>query len=189
MCVPVLSALLMCGGKGKRMKLPFRGVKEKPLLEVYGRKLVDHSIRELDRTGIEFVALTSEYTPETECYLRDMNVNVVRAPGFGYIQDIVWFVRKKRLSFPLLVISADIVFFRSVLDDVMEFYVSGNSVALSCVDEEGKNVGINVLDGYYTMFYPNRIQPEVEMTVEGVMNVNTREDVRLAEIRFAGLRV
>jgi len=179
----MLLALLMCGGRGRRMNLPFRGVREKPLLEVCGRKLIDYSIRELDRAGIEFVALTSEYTPETERYLRDMNVNVVRSPGFGYIQDIVWFVRREMLSFPLLVISADIVFFRSVLKDVIMFYAACDSVALSCVDREGKNIGINVMDGYYTMFCPNSIQPEVEMTVEEAMNVNTREDARLAEIR------
>jgi adenosylcobinamide-phosphate guanylyltransferase len=177
----VVLALLMCGGRGNRMKLPFRGVNEKPLLKVCGKTLVEYSLSEVKRAGISVVALTSEYTPNTEKFLKSRGIRVIRAPGTGYIQDILWFVRRVRLTFPFMVISADLVFFRNVIEDVIDYYIQSNSTALSCVDREGKNIGINILDGYYSLLYPNLIQPQVEMVLEGVANVNTRDDVKAVE--------
>ncbi len=176
-------AAVMCGGRGSRMKLPFRGAGEKPLVEVCGKKLVDYVLDEL--TDLNVIAVTSPNTPETERYLKDSGVETIRAPGKGYVSDLLWFVREYNLTFPLLVLSSDLVFFENVLDFVIEKYVSSDCVALSCVSG-GKNVGINVIDGYHS-FFSDSTQPEMKLEVKGVFNVNTREDVAFVESALKSL--
>ncbi len=56
--------LLMCGGRGTRL-----GKGEKPLFEVCGMKLIDHSL--LQYRDFDIIAVTSPHTPATEGYLAE----------------------------------------------------------------------------------------------------------------------
>ncbi len=171
---PVERAVLMCGGKGSRMNLPFRGAREKPLVRVCGLRLVDHTLRALEEVGLEVTALASPNTLETERYLSSLGVDVVTASGSGYVGDLIWYLRTHRIAFPVLVLSADLIFQKNVLWQVLEAYGRCETPALSCV-KEGKHVGINVVDGYISTI--TDFQEETVVEVDGVFNVNTREDV------------
>ncbi len=183
--MPVERAILMCGGKGRRMKLPFRGEREKPLVRVCGLKLVDHSLNALLEVGLRAVALTSPNTPETGRYLSSTGVEVVTAPGFGYVNDLMWYLKTHRVAFPVLTLSADLVFEKNVLWHVLEAYGRCETPALSCV-AGGKHVGINVVDGYLSAM--TEFQEETVVEVEGVFNINTREDVFAVEKTLNFLR-
>lgn len=100
-----LSALIMAGGKGTRLKADV----EKPLLELDGRFLIDYIIDALD--GCEdidrFWAVTSPHTKQTEEYLKEMSIQVLWTPGNGYVEDMVFAIKKLGLG-KTLVISSDL---------------------------------------------------------------------------------
>ncbi len=190
-------AILMCGGKGRRMRLPFRGVNEKPLVKVCGIRLVEHALnalmdlRAMGLMDLKITALYSMYTSGTGEFLKnfkkflrrervcEVEFEVIRTPGMGYVEDLMWYLQRYRVVFPVLVVSTDLVFARNVLPDVLEYYAGCETPALSCVSESGY-MGINVVDGYFSVFCGG-LQKESVMRVEGVFNVNTREDVYAVE--------
>lgn len=102
-----LSALLMAGGKGTRLKA--EADVEKPLLELDGRFLIDYIIDALD--GCEdigrFWAVTSTHTKQTEKYLKERSIQVLRTPGNGYVKDMVFAIKKLGLG-KTLVVSSDL---------------------------------------------------------------------------------
>ncbi len=168
----------MCGGKGKRMNLPYRGAREKPLVPVSGKKLIDYSLTALKEVKLDVLALTSPNSPETENYLKEKGISVIRAPGKGYVEDMIWFIEKFRFSFPLLVVSADLIFIKNEIFRILDFYYRCDKPAITAV-KNSENVGINVVDGYYTLF--TEFQPEEKCKVKWVVNVNSRKDVECAE--------
>jgi dTDP-glucose pyrophosphorylase/CBS domain-containing protein len=60
---PVLSAVIMAGGLGKRL-LPLTEHVPKPMLPVGDRPLLERTIQQLRRAGIRDVSLTTHYLPE-----------------------------------------------------------------------------------------------------------------------------
>lgn len=58
-----LSAILMAGGKGERLR-PMTLARPKPLLEIDGRPIIDYNIRNLARAGIWDVSVTTRYLAE-----------------------------------------------------------------------------------------------------------------------------
>lgn len=58
-----LSAILMAGGKGERLK-PLTLTTPKPLLEIGGMPIIDYNIRNLARVGISDVTVTTGYLAE-----------------------------------------------------------------------------------------------------------------------------
>lgn len=58
-----LSAILMAGGKGERLR-PLTLNTPKPLLEIDGRPIIDYNIRNLARAGIRDVSVTVRYLAE-----------------------------------------------------------------------------------------------------------------------------
>ncbi|GEM_PF-3077319 len=168
----------MCGGSGRRMNLPFRGEKEKPMVRVCGKRLIEHPIEAIEEIGLEILALTSPKTCETEKFLRERGLDVVTSPGLGFVEDIVWFVREFRYANPILIVSADIVFLKNELIRILEFYLKSTKPAITAV-KNSKNVGINIIDGYHSLI--SEFQPEEVCNVRWVFNVNTREDVKIVE--------
>ena len=165
-------ALLMCGGRGTRL-----GVGEKPLFRVCGKRLVDHSLAELE--DCEVIAVTSPYTPETERYLRQLGVEVCRARGRGFIDDYREVCLEYKLSEPLLITSADIVYIRQgLIEDVISYYARSSCMSLK-VAKNDKAVGINIIDAFFIDY----VQEEEIYIVGGndVINVNTLQDAKRAE--------
>jgi len=96
----------MAGGKGERLGL---GGVEKPLLEFRGRPLIEHVFAALNKSQIEHVVtVTSPRTPCTTRWAREASIQVVRAPGQGYIQDYTWTSKRLGLQGPVLIIAADL---------------------------------------------------------------------------------
>lgn len=58
-----LSAILMAGGKGERLR-PLTLTTPKPLLEIDGMPIIDYNIRNLARAGITDVTVTTRYLAE-----------------------------------------------------------------------------------------------------------------------------
>lgn len=58
-----LSAILMAGGKGERLR-PMTETTPKPLLEIEGKAIIDYNIEALARVGVEDVTVTTRYLAE-----------------------------------------------------------------------------------------------------------------------------
>ena len=79
-------ALIMAGGKGKRMGLPV----EKPLLPFLGKPLVDwvaEAVACAEKVS-EFYVVTSMNTPETEKHCLSKGWKVLRTEAKGYHNDL-----------------------------------------------------------------------------------------------------
>jgi adenosylcobinamide-phosphate guanylyltransferase len=122
-------ALLMAGGKGGRLGL---GGVEKPLVEFRGRSLIEHVFAALNKSQIERVVIvTSPRTPCTTRWAREANIQVVRAPGQGYIQDYRWASKRLGLQGPVLIIAADLPLIDDrLIDRIIERYAKTESSAL-----------------------------------------------------------
>ncbi len=193
-----LCALIMAGGKGTRLDADV----EKPLLELGGRFLIDYVLEAV--SGCEYVdrfwSVTSPHTKRTEEYLQDRPVQVVQAPGKGYVEDLVFAVRKRGLE-KTLVISADLPLLTSGdLNRVIEEYLRQDlpamvvMVPLDIVEKIGIRPdtvrdgyvpsGVNIVDG------KNLNGGEFKLITKEskfAINVNTAGDYELAlrRIRYA----
>ncbi|AAB88935.1 MULTISPECIES: TIGR00454 family protein [Archaeoglobus] len=170
--------LLMCGGKGTRL-----GRGEKPLFEVCGMKLIDHSL--LQYKDFDVIAITSPHTPATESYLAEKGVEVYRAAGKGYIEDYSEACRELAINEPVIVASADIVYIRDIAFDIVDAYMKTIKPALTVV-MEGEPVGVNIIDSLLI----NTWQEEEIYSIEkdSVVNVNTVADVERAERLWTTMR-
>ncbi len=171
-------ALLMCGGQGKRL-----GVGEKPLFKVCGKRLVDHALTEIHT---EVVAVTSPYTPKTERYLRELGVEIYRASGKSFVEDYMEACIEMQIVEPVLIVSSDIVYLkRGLIDDVIDFYLKSEKMALKVVKGD-LPVGINVIDAFFIDY-----SQEEEIYIIGendIINVNTMEDAKRAERLWTCMR-
>lgn len=70
-----LSAILMAGGKGERLR-PLTLTTPKPLLEIDGMPIIDYNVRNLSRAGITDVTVTTRY-------LADQIISHFSRPVFG----------------------------------------------------------------------------------------------------------
>jgi len=170
--------LLLCGGRGTRL-----GIGEKPLFEVCGKKLVDHSLLQYENFPV--VAVTSPHTPMTEKYLREHGVEVFRAKGVGFIEDYSEAIIELSIQEPVIVASADIVYLKDVATEIVEAYLKTTKRALTVL-MEGNPVGVNIIDALFL----NEWQEEEIYSIEKdcVVNVNTVEDAARAERLWATMR-
>ena len=164
-------ALLMCGGKGKRL-----GMGEKPLVKVLGKKLVDHMLDNL----IEFdvIAVTSKYTEKTETYLKMQGIDCYKAKGEGFVEDYMEAVKQLRLFEPLIVASSDVIIFKdSLINEIVDFYFKSQTKALQTVYK--KPIGINIIDGYFIDDWQDEVIYKIKCG--DAININTKRDIKKAE--------
>jgi len=161
----------MCGGKSSRMKI--LGVKEKPLLRVGEKRLIDYALDAL--WFCEVYGVTTSRTPKTERYLRSQGIECVRTRGAGYVEDFREAIYRLGLFEPLMLVSADLLIFdENSLLEVVEFYHRTDLPALKVVDSYGNPVGINIVDGYFF----DVPQEEADYVLEDkVININTPKDL------------
>ncbi len=177
----IMKALIMCGGRGTRL-----GMGEKPLVSLAGRKLIEYVLDKLWVCDDVFAATTVN-TPETEKFLRGEGIKVVRTSGAGYIEDMVEALRKLSITEPVLIISADLFIVKDTLiSDIVDYYNSSTARALQTAYPDGSAAGINILDGMFL----DEEQEEVTYRVgrEDVVNINTPEDLKKAEMMIDGRR-
>ena len=170
--------LLMCGGKGTRL-----GRGEKPLFEVCGMKLIDHSLTQY--RDFDVIAVTSPNTPNTERYLVEKGVEVYRAAGRSYIEDYREACLELSIDEPIIVSSADIVYLRNIAHEIVERYMRTTKPALTVV-MDGRPVGVNIIDALFI----DEEQEEEIYTIErdSLVNVNTIEDAERAERLWTTMR-
>jgi adenosylcobinamide-phosphate guanylyltransferase len=77
--------LVMCGGKGTRMKLS-----EEKLLLKYKKPLIEHVLNAFEDSKIfsRLVCVTSNNAPKTREFVSRMRVDTLETQGNGYVKDL-----------------------------------------------------------------------------------------------------
>lgn len=197
-----LTALVMAGGKGTRMVLS----EEKPLLRVGGKPVIEHVLAALKNAKkvSSIVVAVSDYTPKTAQLMSQLKVSVVKTPGKEYVSDMGYAVRTLGLQ-TVLAIGADFPLITAeIVDAIVEGYERSGKPALSVVvsmetkeqlglggkygfEFNGKRVvpaGINVIDG--RRIDEKELDEEIYVSdrKEVAMNINTVQELRIAENLF-----
>ena len=197
-----VTALVMAGGKGTRMKLR----EEKPMVKVGGKPMIQHVLDALRKVGEvdEIVVAVSKHTPRTAEAMERFSVKVLETPGKDYVSDVQYAVKKLKLNI-VLTISADLpLVTNEIIDEVIECYERCGKPALVVVvpaevrerfglevdyifEEKGRRLvptGINLIDGRRI----DEAELEEEVWVidreEVAMNVNTSKDLEIVERFF-----
>ena len=194
-------ALIMAGGKGKRMGLPV----EKPLLPFLGKPLVDwvaEAVASAQNVS-EFYVVTSPNTPETEKHCQSKGWNVLRTDAKGYHNDLKQAAAKADLMGPILTIPADSpAVTGKFLDKIIkQFEACGKdfyAVFVPISAREALGLSVDSTDEYKGKWYAvsgvnivngSKIQGEgkietsalITEEVEVLLNINTLKDLEIAE--------
>jgi adenosylcobinamide-phosphate guanylyltransferase len=194
-------ALIMAGGKSKRMELTI----EKPLLPFLGKPLMEWVVEAVksSKKVSEFCIVTSENAPETEKKCLKDGLKVIRTDGKGYHDDLKQAILEAQLQCPVLTIPADLpAVTGKFLDKVVTAYEDCGKDALAVFVPISTRVrlelsvsstdyhkgilyavsGVNIINGA-------RIQDEgkidtsaiITEEVEVLLNINTLKDLAIAE--------
>lgn len=194
-----ITALIMAGGKGTRMGLH----EEKPLLKIGGKPMIEYVLRALENSEKvdAVVVAVSEHTHETAEFVRRLCVKVLKTPGIGYVSDMRYAVGKLDLD-KVLTISADLPLITGeIIDKIVGRYRQSNKPALTVVvpvqtkerlglgrehileagDQDFVPAGINMIDG--RRIDEERLEEEIYVmnSDEIAVNVNTPQELRIAE--------
>ena len=196
-----IPALIMAGGKGKRMGLPV----EKPLIPFLGKPLIDWVVGAVESAEkvSNFFVVTSLNTPETEKHCRSRNWTIQRTDAKGYHNDLKQATRDASLAGSVLTIPGDLpAVTGTFLDKVIRvFEVSGKDfLAVFVPIGKRKSLGLSVdsTDDYKGTWYAvsgvnivngTKIQQEgkietsalITQDLEVVLNINTLKDLDIAE--------
>jgi adenosylcobinamide-phosphate guanylyltransferase len=194
-------ALIMAGGKGKRMGLPV----EKPLLQLLGKPLIDwvaEAVASAKKVS-EFYVVTSGNTPETEKHCKSKGWKVLHTDAKGYHDDLKQAVRKANLTGPVLTVPADSpAVTGKFLDEIINrFKVCGKdffAVFVPIETREGLELSVDSTDEYMGVWYAvsgvnivngakiqgaGKIETSAIITneVEVLLNINTIKDLEIAQ--------
>ena len=198
-----MHVVVMAGGVGSRFFTNgWSG--EKPMVKLRGMPLIDYMIDTLKRsTSIERIfVVTSPSVPETREYLAAReDVEVIPAPGLGYVGDMVHGIQAADIRAPVLVVMSDLPLVTpELIDRVVSTYDQREEPALSvhiplhvCTEigqrptavfnRDGELIvpcGINILDGRLI----DEEQPDFNLIlpdIEVALNVNTVQDLKRCE--------
>jgi adenosylcobinamide-phosphate guanylyltransferase len=78
--------LVMCGGKGTRMK----SLEEKLLLK-YKKPIIEHVLSALENSGIfsKIICVTSNNAPKTREFVSGLGIDILETQGNGYVKDLM----------------------------------------------------------------------------------------------------
>lgn len=194
-------ALIMAGGKGKRIGMPV----EKPLLPFLGKPLVDwvaEAVASAQNVS-EFYVVTSPNTPETEKHSQSRGWKVLRTDAKGYHNDLKQAAAKADLMGPILTIPADSPAVTGKFLDkiIQQFEACGRDfyavfVPISAREAFGLSVdstdeykgkwyavsGVNIVNGSKIQG-DDKIETSALVTeeVEVLLNINTLKDLEIAK--------
>ena len=196
-----VSALIMAGGKGKRMGLPM----EKPLLPLLGKPLVDWVAEAVlsAQNVSEFYVVTSVNTPETEKHCQSKGWKVLRTNAKGYHDDLKQATLMVGLMGPVLTIPADSpAITGNFLDKIIRHFEVCHKnfyavfVPISAREELGFSIdstdeyrgkwyavsGVNIVNGAKIQG-EGKIETSALITkeVEVLLNINTLKDLEIAQ--------
>ncbi|NMB77873.1 MAG: NTP transferase domain-containing protein [Methanomicrobiales archaeon] len=98
-----MRALILAGGAGSRLN---RG--EKPLVTVGGQPMIRYVAEAFRKAGCEPVVVGSSKTPMTMNWCRAQGIPAIRAPGEGFIDDMIIAVTSLEETGPVLISVCDI---------------------------------------------------------------------------------
>lgn len=202
-----VTALVMAGGRGGRMALS----EEKPLLMVGGKPVIEHVLAALKNAKkIDSIVVTvSDSTPKTAMHLEKFPVKTVKTPGKEYVFDMGYAVKTLKLH-AVLAIAADLPLITGeIIDDIVARYEHCGKPALTVAVPmsakaklglggeytfkfDGKLVvpaGINVVDG--RRISEEELDEEIYVVdkVEVAVNINTVQELKIAENLFQKKRL
>jgi len=194
-------ALIMAGGKGKRMGLAM----EKPLLPFMGKPLLDwvvEAVQSAEKVS-EFYVVTSGNTLETEKRCLSRGWKVLRTDAKSYHEDLKQAILEANLNCPVLTIPADLpAVTGKFLDKVISAYEDGGKDALAVFvpikTREELELSISSMDEYKGVWHAvsgvnvingAKIQEEgkidtsaiITEEIEVLLNINTPKDWEIAE--------
>ncbi len=194
-------ALIMAGGRGKRIGLPV----EKPLLPFLGKPLLDwvvEAVADAERVS-EFYVVTSPNTPQTELHCKQRGWKVLCTDANGYHNDLKQATRMANLMGPVLTVPADSpAVTGKFLDKIVnQFEACGKdfyAVFVPIQAREALGLSIDSTDEYMGIWYAvsgvnivngARIQGEgkietnalITQELEVLLNINTLKDLEIAE--------
>jgi adenosylcobinamide-phosphate guanylyltransferase len=195
-----IPALIMAGGKGKRIGLPI----EKPLLPLLGKPLISWVVEAAKsaQSISPFSVVTSENTLATERWCASKGFRVIRTDAKGYHYDLKQALVNGQINSPVLTVSSDApALTGKFLDKVIAMYQERGSDALTVLVPvekrvemglsisstylfEGKNycvAGINVINAAKINEEKIGESAFISTDLEAVLNVNTLDDLRIAE--------
>ncbi len=193
-------ALIMAGGKGKRLELPI----EKPLLQFLGKPLSDWVVSAvLDSQRVsDFYIVTSANAPETEKKCVSEKWKIIRTDGKNYHDDLKQAILDKKFLGPVMTIPADLPALTGQFLDktVSAFFEQGKDalavfapiekreklgLSVTSYDEhEGVNYavsGVNILKGSKILQTKLETGALITDEIEGSLNINTQKDLDIAE--------
>lgn len=196
-----ITALVMAGGRGTRMKLPV----EKPLISVCGKPSIQYvlaALKEAKKIDRVIVA-TTNVTPKTSALMKQLGVQVIETPGKDYVSDMGFTVQTLKLGV-FLGISADLPLVKGeMIDEIVTRYEVAGKPALTVAvpievktklgmgveysfkTDDGRDVvpvGLNVIDG--SKRYGDEWLDQDIFVVnhpELAVNINTVQELALAE--------
>lgn len=196
-----ITALVMAGGKGTRMKLPV----EKPLINVCGKPSIEYvlaALKEAKKIDRVIVATTT-VTPKTTALMKQLGVQVIETPGKDYVSDMGFTVQSLKLGV-FLGISADLPLVKGeMIDEIVTRYEVcgkpaltvavpievktklGMGIEYSFKTDDGRDVvpvGLNVIDG--SKRYGDEWLDQDIFVIdhpELAVNINTVQELALAE--------
>jgi len=194
-------ALIMAGGKGKRMELTV----EKPLLPFMGKLLIEHAVdaaRSAKQVS-EFYIVTSPNTPDTEAKCMSDGLPVIKTDGRGYHYDLGQAILKAHLQCPVLIIPSDLpALTGKFIDKVVSVFAKCKKDALAVFvpieAREEVNLSVSSTDEYKGIMYAvsgvniingARIRNEGKIDTIAIiteeigvlLNINTQNDLAVAE--------
>jgi adenosylcobinamide-phosphate guanylyltransferase len=192
-------ALIMAGGKGKRLGLKI----EKPLLPFLGKPLVEwviEAVKSAEKIS-RFYIVTSQQTLETEKKCMSDGYKVIRTNGKGYHDDLKQAILENGLCCPVLTIPADLpALTGEFLDKIVSTYEREGKDALavfvpiekreelglsvSSTDEfEGVDYavsGVNIINGAKMSVEKLKTSAIITEQIEASLNINTLRDLEIA---------
>ena len=194
-------ALIMAGGKGKRVGLTI----EKPLLPFLGKPLIEWVVEAVKSAKkiSGFYIVTSGNTPETEEKCLKEGLKVIRTDGKGYHDDLVQAILQAQLRCPVLTIPADLPaltgrFLDKVISAFEDYGKDALAVFVPIKTREELELSVSSTDEYKGVWYAvsgvniingAKIQDEgkidtsaiITEEIEVLLNINTLKDLDIAE--------
>lgn len=194
-------ALIMAGGRGERLG----GGLEKPMVKLVGKPMVEWVIHSTIQTGCvsRLIVCASPHTPLTARHAEILGLDVFRASGRGYVEDLVEAIRTLRLGVTLVLPSDTPLVKPSTLHSLVSEYFRRGAASLTlCVPKidtlvpgtepgytvtlfgsEFCPVGISVLDGRRLHVQESGAGDDYLVWQDPLelLNVNTPCELRLAE--------
>jgi adenosylcobinamide-phosphate guanylyltransferase len=160
-----VTALVMAGGKGSRMK----SFVEKPLLIVCGKTILERVIQALRNSmSVNRIIVTvTPRTPATALMAKQLNVETLETPGNDYVSDMRYAVKQLGLR-NVLVVSADIPFITSeIINQAVSRFELCGKPALSVMIPLGVYAKLGIQPHLIMNVRGNRVAPAGINIIDG----------------------